>query len=409
MRMKILQVNCVYGVGSTGKITAEIHEGLLEHGIESVVCYGRGKRIEQKNVYKTCGELYSHINHFCAKLRGELYRGCYFSTRKLISIIRNEEPDIVHLQCINGYFVNIPRLVGWLKKKRMKTVLTLHAEFMFTANCGHARECERWKSGCGKCPQLKTDLRSFGIDGTKRSWKKMRGAFSDFQDSLVVTSVSPWLMGRALQSPILGDKKHEVVLNGLNVSTFYPRETKKLREKYPQDTKIVLFSTTCLTDDKNDLKGGHYVIELAKMLKEEKISILVAGDYDKTVKLPDNMIMLGKLKDQNVLAQYYSMADVTVLTSKRETFSMVTAESLCCGTPVVGFKAGGPESIALSEFSEFVPQGDVARLGKVLMRMVNRKWDHPLIAREAKGQYSGERMTSEYIRIYKELMRKENG
>ncbi len=33
---------------------------------------------------------------------------------------------------------------------------------------------------------------------------------------------------------------------------------------------------------------------------------------------------------------------------------MVTAESLCCGTPVVGFTAGGPESIAIDAFSNFV-------------------------------------------------------
>lgn len=404
--MKVLQVNCVYGVGSTGKITAEIHTGLLEHGIDSIVCYGRGKTAEQEKVYKTCGELYSHINHFFAKIKGELYGGCYFSTRRLISIIKRERPDIVHLQCINGFFVNIPKLIDWLKKERVKTVLTLHAEFMFTANCGHARECERWKSGCGKCPQLKTDLRSFGMDGTRRSWKKMKEAFSGFQDNLTVISVSPWLMERAVQSPILGDKEHEVVLNGLDVGVFYPRDTKALREKYQQGVKIVLFSTTCLTADKNDLKGGHYVIELAEMLKEEKIIFIVAGDYDNSLELPDNMIMLGKLEDQNLLAQYYSMADVTVLTSKRETFSMVTAESLCCGTPVVGFKAGGPESIALPEFSEFVPQGDVDGLKKSLLKMLEKVIDYDSLKETAKKRYSSVRMVEDYIQIYDHLMNK---
>ena len=41
------------------------------------------------------------------------------------------------------------------------------------------------------------------------------------------------------------------------------------------------------------------------------------------------------------LAEYYSLVDVTVITSFHETFSMVVAESLSCGTPIVGFKAGG--------------------------------------------------------------------
>lgn len=118
--MKVLQVNCVYGVGSTGKITAEIHSGLQKNGIDSIVCYGRGESTEQIGVYKTCGELYSKINHFYAKLRGQLYGGCFLSTDKLIAIIKREKPDVVHLQCINGYFVNIFKLLGWLKKIILK-------------------------------------------------------------------------------------------------------------------------------------------------------------------------------------------------------------------------------------------------------------------------------------------------
>ena len=148
--MKILQVNCVYGVGSTGKLTAEIHTELIRQGIESVVCYGRGTKMKEPGLHKTCGEFYSKANQALARARGQLYGGCWLSTRKLISVIEKEKPDVVHLQCINGFFVNIARLLEWLKENRVKTVLTLHAEFMFTANCGHARECERWKSGCGK-------------------------------------------------------------------------------------------------------------------------------------------------------------------------------------------------------------------------------------------------------------------
>ena len=407
--MKVLQVNCVYGVGSTGKIVAEIHTDLIKHEIESIVCYGRGEKIEQERIYKTCGEFYSKVNHFYAKLRGQLYGGCYFSTEKLLYVIKQQNPDIVHLHCINGYFVNIYRLIRWLKKHHIKTVLTLHAEFMYTANCGHARECERWKSGCGKCPQLKTDLKSFGIDGTHSSWKKMEKAFRGFHENLVIVSVSPWLMSRAVQSPFLSDKKHCVVLNGLDTEVFYRRNTEALRQQYESNVKIVLFATTCLTNREDDLKGGRYVLELARQLEHENIRFLVAGQYDKNLCLPSNMVMLGQLENQDLLAQYYSMADVTILTSKRETFSMVTAESLCCGTPVVGFEAGGPESIALPEFSQFVSQGDVAALKRALLDMLDKNPDRARMAREAGQLYSGERMAGEYMKIYKELAEEIDG
>jgi len=402
--MKVLQVNCVYGSGSTGKIVREIHAGLLNEGIESVVCYGRGTVADEDGVYKVCGELYSKANQFYARVRGQLYGGCKVSTLHLINMIEREKPDIVHLQCINGYFVNIYKLIGWLKQKRIKTVLTLHAEFMYTANCGHARECERWKIGCGSCPQLKTDIRSYGIDGTAKSWRKMCEAFKGFKDCLRVVSVSPWLMMRAMQSPMLEDKRHCVVMNGLDTNVFYRRDVSLLKREYSENRKIILFVTTFFSDAGDDLKGGRYVLELARRLESEDVTIVVAGRYDENLKYPSNMVMLGRVESQDRLAEYYSLADVTLLTSLRETFSMVTAESLCCGTPVVGFEAGGPETIALPGFSEFVPQGDVSALAKAVYEMLQKDFAGIDIAEKAQELYSGKRMVNEYIRIYRSML-----
>ena len=105
--MKVLQINCVYNNGSTGKITYNIHTELLKYGIESVVCYGRGEKNKEPNIYKISSEFYAHLNQIRARVTGIIYGGCWLSTQKLIYIIKNEKPDIVHLQCINGYFVNI--------------------------------------------------------------------------------------------------------------------------------------------------------------------------------------------------------------------------------------------------------------------------------------------------------------
>ena len=118
--MKVLQVNCVYKKGSTGKIAYDIHKELLDRGQESVICYGRGEIIQEPFVYKTCSELYSKANHLWSWITGLMYGGLFFSTNKLIGIIKKENPDIVHLHCLNGYFVNIYRLISWLKKNKIK-------------------------------------------------------------------------------------------------------------------------------------------------------------------------------------------------------------------------------------------------------------------------------------------------
>ena len=404
--MKVLQINCVYNQGSTGKITADLHKALLEQGVESIVCYGRGQKVDEPYVHKTCGELYAKLNNLWSRITGVMYGGCFFSTNRLIGIIKKEKPDVVHLQCINGYFVNIYRLVTWLKKQGIRTVLTLHAEFMHTANCGYALDCEKWKTGCGECPRLKRETKSWFVDGTARSFRKMKRAFDGFDD-LVVASVSPWLMERAKQSPILAGKKHCVIQNGLDTAVFYPREAAGLKEQYGLGDKQILFhATAAFNDDPAHIKGGHYILRLAEQLKDEPIQIVVAaGEADPTMTLPSNVTLLGRVADQERLAEWYSVADATVITSSRETFSMICAESLCCGTPMVGFEAGGPESISLPAYSTFVNYGDVAGLCAAVRRMLAKQKDVSATAAAACAAYDKRRMAETTVRVYHELMK----
>lgn len=403
--MKILQINCVYNTGSTGKIMQDIDQRLRTRGIETVVCYGRGKNVTAPGVYKTCGELYSKWNNLRSRMTGIMYGGCGFSTRKLIRVIRSENPDVVHLHCINGYFVNIYRLVKWLKQNKVPTVLTLHAEFMYTANCGHALDCERWKTGCGHCPRRKQETKSILLDRTASSWKRMRQAFAGFGDRLVVCSVSPWLMERAAASPILKEFRHEVVMNGLNTSVFKHTDASSLRGKYHlEGKKVALHVTPNFT---SPIKGGRYVLELAQRMKREDVVFVVVGNTDRGLSMPENVLDVGRVEDQSELAAFYSLADVTLLTSEKETFSMVCAESLCCGTPVVGFQAGAPEGISLPDYSSFVKYGDTEELQRQLQSFLwERQWDAQEISGQAALRYSRETMADHYQNIYMDLMEK---
>ena len=405
--MKLLQINCVYKKDSTGKLVYVIHSGMLESGEESVVCYGRGEKLNDKNAFKTCGELYSKFNNLLSRFTGLMYGGCYFSTKKLIKIIKKQNPDIVHLHSINGYFVNIYKLIEFLNKSKIKTVLTLHAEFMHTANCGHALDCDKWKTGCGNCPRLKSETLSLFFDKTALSFKKMKKAFEGFLN-LKVVSVSSWLKKRAEASPILGDKEHLTVLNGVDTSIFYRREDTKIIDSLKKENrKIVFHATAFFSADKEHLKGGGYVISLAKrFLKEDSnIVFLIAGKHDKVENLPSNVILLGNVTDQNRLAEYYSAADVTLLTSKKETFSMIVAESLCTGTPVVGFEAGAPEEITIKEYSGFVPFGDEDRIFEELKAWIYKEdIDKNAISNSAKSKYSKETMVEQYKEIYRSFL-----
>lgn len=400
--MKVLQINCVYAKGSTGKIVLDINQVLKKENIDSHVCYGRGLKVLETNVYKTSSEILAKTNNIISRLTGTPYSGAWIATYRLIKSIERIAPDIVHLHCINGYFVNIYSLLNYLKKNKIKTILTLHAEFMYTGNCGYAFECDKWMTGCGKCHKLKEATSSVIFDRTNHSWKKMKKSFKGFND-ITIVSVSPWLHARAKVSPILRDKNHEVVLNGIDTKNiFYPKDSSYLKERYNiKDEKVLIHVTANFTSVN---KGGKFIIALAERLAHKKIKIMVIGNKDKDLELPANIIDVGCIYDQYELAAYYSFGDLSIITSKCETFSMVCAESLACGTPIVGFKAGAPELISLSDYSEFVEYGNLDLLEKCVMKWLSLDLNKGDIANIAREYYSKEKMCNEYIEIYNRLI-----
>ena len=403
--MKVLQINILFNQGSTGKIVADIHDTLINNNIESIVCYGTGQKNQNQGIYKVAYHYELSLYRIWAHVMGLQYASGYYSTHRIIEVIKKEKPDVVHLHCINGFFVHIYKLFNFLKNNDIKTVLTLHAEFMYTGSCGHAFECEKWKTGCGNCPQLWEATYSYFFDRTSVAWRKMNKAFEGF-DNLVVTAVSPWLTSRAVQSPILKNKKITTIENGIDtIKKINPKVYSHLKAHHKiTSEKVILHVTAKFTNNENDLKGGRYIYKLAEKLKDENIKILIIGSGETTFKMPDNMINVGKISDQSLLAEYYSMADLSVITSKRETFSMPSAESLACGTPVVGFLAGGPETICLKEYSEFVEYGDVEALYKSVLGWINFKDNvNTDIAKIAKEYYSKERMSNRYLNIYEKI------
>jgi glycosyltransferase involved in cell wall biosynthesis len=402
--MRILQVNVVYKSGSTGKIVYDIHSQLLRDGHESIVCYGRGRPLDEASVYKISPEWEGKLQAFYSRISGYAYTGSVYSTYKLIKNIENMKPDIVHLHCLNGNFLNIYKILNYLKLHNIKTVLTLHAEFMYTAGCGYSLECEKWKTGCGGCPQLKDGRPlSWFFDRTAKEWHLMKNAFRGF-DNITIVPVSQWLCDRAKQSPFLKEKQFVVIGNGIDtLRIFRPTNYSDLKIKHGLNKeKIILHVTQSFA---NSIKGGKYIIELAKKLRNDKIKIIIVGYDCYGIELPLNIIPIKYTQNQKELAQYYSMADVTVLTSKKETYSMICAESLSCGTPVVGFKAGAPELISLKEYSEFVEYGDTDSLEKAIKYWMNKKSKiKEMLSSISKAYYSKETMYKKYLKIYSKVL-----
>ena len=398
--MRILQINVVYKFGSTGKIIYEIHNQLQKSGQESFVIYGRGKTISESNVYKTSPDWEGKLQALYGRLTGDFYGGAKFATYKLIKRIKSIAPEVIHLHLMNGNYVNNYRLLSYLAENNYKTIITLHAEITYTGICEHAFDCERWKTGCGKCPQVFKKYKSLFFDRTAMEWQKKATAFAKFK-SLTIVSVSEWLQNRAKQSPMFKDCDFYVVGNGVDTAIYKPVKADSLRKKLGlTNEKVILHVTPSF---KSVVKGGEHVVEIAKRLQNDNIKVIIVGFDSYSGQLPANVITVSHTNSQEELAQFYSLANLTLLTSKLETFSMVCAESLSCGTPIVGYKAGAPEQIAISEYSKFVKNGDIDTLEHAVRNWLDKDILSEEVIRKVNNRYSVLYMVEAYKRIYENL------
>jgi glycosyltransferase involved in cell wall biosynthesis len=343
--MKVLLIDVVYAQGSTGKIVQDLEGELVKNGHEVQVAFGRGnKPANKKNIVKVASkwEVYFHV--LMTRITGLTGFFSPLATWRLIRQIKRFAPDVVHIHELHGYYVNIVPVIKYLKKIDVKVVWTFHCEFMYTGKCGYAYECEGWKKQCGNCPHLNDYPRSLYLDFTRFMFNQKKTLFDSFNRVKIVTP-SKWLADRVSQS-FLKTKDIRVIHNGINTeSVFFPRDSAALSVKHHLNGKKVVLAVA--PDIMEERKGGEWVVRLAESFSDEFVFILV-GVKDTTRQFPSNVIALARTDNQHQLAEYYSLADLFLITSMKETFSLVVAESLACGTPVIGFDSVAPKEVALN-------------------------------------------------------------
>ncbi len=393
MRVLLVDVNCKKG--STGKIVYDLYNCLQAQGHTAAICYGRGSVIREPNICKFASDTEVKIHALLTRITGMTSCFSPFATKRLLRFITDFKPDIVHLHDIHGYFVNINTFLRFLKKQNIKTILTLHCEYMYTGKCGYAYKCEKWKTQCGSCPEKKSYPKSMFFDFSKKMFNEKQSIYEDF-NKLTVVSVSKWLDNR-VKSSILGDKRQFVVYNGIDTEIFKMRDTSTLYTKHGLgDEKIVLHVTGNFEDSR---KGGQFVLQLAQRMPD--VHFFIIGNNGPIKDLPDNITAIGRTENQTQLAEYYSMANVSVITSNVENFPTVGIESICCGTPVIGFDCGGTAETAPGNFGCFVKFGDMEALEAAVRSALNgelcSKNECAIFGTE---KYAKEKMFLSYMDIY---------
>ena len=119
----------------------------------------------------------------------------------------------------------------------------------------------------------------------------------------------------------------------------------------------------------------------------------------------ENCRLLPVVKNQEILAKYYSLGDVFVICSKKENFPTTCLEAQCCGTPVAGFDTGGTKETSVTKEDSFVEYGDIEGLKEKVETILHK--DYSDLAETAQNQYSNDHMVREYMKVYDREGRKE--
>jgi hypothetical protein len=157
--MKILLVNTFDISSGAANATYRLHKALLEAGIDSRMIV----QSKKSDDYTVIGHN-SKIEKFINILRPELdwlpvkfykhrtatlwkFSPSYLPFSNIIKKINEINPDIVHLNWVEGGFVRI----GDLAKINKPIIWTLHDMWAFTGGCHYDEGCGAYMDKCGKC------------------------------------------------------------------------------------------------------------------------------------------------------------------------------------------------------------------------------------------------------------------
>lgn len=403
--MKILQIN-FYDMFSTGHIMLNIARMARLRGY---VAYTASKQMKMSTVLHRSDSYHFYIGN---RVVNTLHRyfswitdwqdcASIFPTWRLIKRIDKMKPDIIHLHDVVGWYLNIGILFRYLKKKQIPVVWTFHDCWAFTGRCIYfdAVGCDRWRTGCGDCPQLEYMPKTWWFDRSAWNYRHKRKLFTGLNHLTIVTP-SEWLR-QLVQDSFMGKYEIKVINNGIDLEVFKPTKGSIYKQLVRTNKKKVL--GVAATWSKR--KGLHEFMQLAKDLPNDYIIVLVGlnqYEIDLTLK---NVICFKRTTKQSELAEIYTAATVFVNPTTEDNFPTVNLEALACGTPVVTYRTGGsPESVD-EAVGAVIEQGDYVALKEAIIRQCAKSSSavSAVCIDKAKRLYNKDDRFNDYIKLYEEI------
>lgn len=410
--MKIVHL-CTSDTGGAAQAAIRLHKGLLKQGIQSSFFskYNGGTRIPHHKSIKRHKSIRHYLDYGLEHyiLKGMFPPNRHYSEDTVLFTSPHalshpersqliKDADIIHLHWTSHFldyghfFKNVHKPVIW----------TLHDMNPFTGGCHYSGECTGFKAECDYCPQLlNTNQPRASVEYLNYKIKSL----SLFKN-LHIVSPSTWLLDLSEKSRLFQDLPHHHIQNGFDTHQFTLKDKLECKKLWniPVDRINLLFAAHTL---KMKMKGFDLLLSALKLLPKGSFHLTVVGkNIDDSALQGFPFKVVGYIGSEQQMATLYNAADLFVTPSLRDNLPNTVAESLLCGTPVVGFRIGGIAEMIVDGFNGYFAenQSPESLAGAIIKYQKNPEYfENQKIAAHAKAKYDIMICVEKYLSLYKSV------
>lgn len=295
--MRVLIINSVINIGSTGRICLGIAKSFLDAGNEVAFAYGRGKVDKDAlpsglQTFRITNPLGLYLSALSTRLTDHHGFSNAIATKKFLRWVDKFNPDLIWMHNLHGYYIHVGILFAYLKKHPdIKKQWTLHDCWAFTGHCAYftAAGCEKWKSACEGCPNRRKYPESWIADRSNENHREKRDLFKGVHN-LEIICPSSWLASLVRQS-FLSEYPVKVIYN--RIPNLEPTMSPAvLRKRLGFEGKCVVMGAANLWEDRKGLSdflalanslGSNFVILLVGKIKITQLQALLKGGWQRAV------------------------------------------------------------------------------------------------------------------------------
>jgi len=373
MRKLKIGITCYPTVGGSGVIATELGKMLAERGHE-IHFITSSVPFRLNKIYPTVFFHEVEVNNYSV-FQYPPYDIALAS--KMADVIKEEKLDVLHVHYAIPHAV-CAVLARDMCGENIGIVTTLHG----------------------------TDISVLGEDSTLQQAIKYGIDRSD-----IVTTVSDALKVETYER-IETIKPIETIYNFVDEEVFHPMDGSKLKQQFGirEDERVLIHISNF-----RKIKNIPDIIDAFMKVREAMpAKLLLVGDgpekhrvMDKLRDMPykSDVLFLGK---QENIAELFSISDLKLLLSEKESFGLVLLEAMACGVPGIGTNIGGiPEVIEHGTNGYLVELGDVDAVARYAIELLS---DEAKLAEfrmnaldTVQTKFKSEKIIEQYEKIYEKL------